>query len=54
MVKKSGYRRYSAVFKREQVVRVMRGEIAAAELSRELGVVRAVLPNSPRQSETVP
>jgi transposase len=42
MAKTSGYRRYSAEFKREQVERVMRGEITAAELSRELGVARSL------------
>jgi transposase len=43
MAKTSGYRRYSAEFKREQVERVMRGEITAAELSRELGVARSLI-----------
>ena len=35
------YKRYSAEFKREQVERVLRGEVTAAELSRELGVARS-------------
>ena len=35
------YRRYSAEFKREQVERVLRGEVTAAELSRELGIARS-------------
>ena len=43
MAKTSGYRRYHAEFKLEQVERVMRGEITAAELSRELGVARSLI-----------
>jgi transposase InsO family protein len=43
MAKTSGYRRYSAEFNREQVERAMRGEITAAELSRELGVARSLI-----------
>jgi transposase-like protein len=35
------YKRSSAEFKREQVERVLRGEVTAAELSRELGVARS-------------
>jgi len=35
------YKRYSAEFKREQVERVLRGELTAAELSRELGIARS-------------
>lgn len=38
------YKRYSAEFKREQIERVLRGEITAAELSRELGIARSQLP----------
>ena len=35
------YKRYSAEFKREQIERVLREEITAAELSRELGIARS-------------
>lgn len=38
-----GYRRYSAEFKREQIERILRGELTAAELSRELGVARSLI-----------
>ena len=38
---RKGYRRYSAEFKREQVERVVRGELTIAELSRELGISKA-------------
>ena len=35
------HRRYSAECKREQVERVLRGEVTAAALSRELGIARS-------------
>jgi transposase len=35
------YKRYSAEFKREQIERVLREEVTAAELSRELGIARS-------------
>jgi transposase-like protein len=41
VARSEGYRRYSAEFKREQVDRILRGEVTAAELSRELGVARS-------------
>lgn len=37
------YRRYTAEFKREQIERILRGEVTAAELSRELGIARSQL-----------
>ena len=37
------YKRFSAEFKREQVERILRGEVTAAELSRELGIARSQL-----------
>jgi len=36
------YRRYTAAFKREQIERVLRGDVTAAELSRELGIARSM------------
>lgn len=41
--KADGRRIFSAEFKKEQVARVQRGELSAAELSRELGVQRTVV-----------
>ena len=41
--KADGRRIFSAEFKREQVARVQRGELSAAELSRELSVQRTVV-----------
>jgi transposase len=41
--KADGRRIYSAEFKREQLARLERGELSAAELSRELGVSRSLL-----------
>ena len=41
--KADGRRIFSAEFKREQVGRVQRGELSAAELSRELDVQRTVV-----------
>lgn len=38
-----GRRLFTAEFKREQVDRVLRGEITASELSRELGVARSLI-----------
>ena len=43
MAKGPGYRRYGAEFKRDQVERIVRGEVTAAELSRELGVARSLI-----------
>ena len=43
VTRSGGYRRHSAEFKREQVERILRGEINAAELSRELGVARSLI-----------
>lgn len=37
------YQRFPAEFKREQVERILRGEVTAAELSRELGVGRTLI-----------
>jgi transposase len=36
-------RSYSAEFKRAQIERLLRGEVTAAELSRELGVARSLI-----------
>ena len=36
-----GRRLFTAEFKREQVDRILRGEVTASELSRELGVARS-------------
>lgn len=38
-----GRRLFSPEFKREQVARLVRGEVAISELSRELGISRSVL-----------
>lgn len=38
-----GRRLFSPAFKREQVGRLLRGEVTLAELSRELGISRSVL-----------
>ena len=38
-----GRRLFTAEFKRQQVDRLMRGEVTASELSRELGVARALI-----------
>lgn len=38
-----GRRLFTAEFKRQQVDRVLRGEIAAAELSRDLGIARSLV-----------
>lgn len=38
------YQRYPAEFKREQIERILRGEVTAAELSRELGARRRSTP----------
>ncbi|MBL8998226.1 MAG: transposase [Gemmatimonadetes bacterium] len=37
------HRQYPAEFKREQIERILRGEVTAAELSRELGVRRTLI-----------
>ena len=39
----SGRRLYTAEFKRQQIERIERGEISAAELSRELGIARSLI-----------
>lgn len=41
--KADGRRIYTAEFKREQIERVVRGEVTIAELSREIGVSRNLL-----------
>jgi transposase-like protein len=38
-----GRRLFTAEFKREQVDRILKGEITASELSRELGVARSLI-----------
>jgi len=38
-----GRRLFTAEFKREQVDRILRGEVTASELSRELGVARSLI-----------
>jgi len=38
-----GRRLFSPAFKREQVARLLRGEVTISELSRELGISRSVL-----------
>lgn len=38
-----GRRLFTAEFKRQQVDRVLKGEVTAAELSRELGVARSLV-----------
>ena len=43
VAKGEGYRRYTGEFKREQVERILRGEVTAAELARELGVARSLI-----------
>ena len=40
---RNGRRLYTAEFKRQQVERIERGEITAAELSRELGIARSLI-----------
>ena len=39
----TGRRQYTAEFKRQQVERIERGEVTAAELSRELGIARSLI-----------
>ena len=41
--KADGQRIFSAEFKRQQIERVLRGELTISELSRELGIARALL-----------
>ena len=38
-----GRRLFTAEFKREQIDRVLRGEVTVAELSRELGISRSLI-----------
>jgi transposase len=38
-----GRRLFTAEFKREQVDRILKGEVTASELSRELGVARSLI-----------
>src|SRR2546425_4181470 len=38
-----GRRLFTAEFKREQIDRVLRGEVTVAELSRELGITRSLI-----------
>ena len=38
----NGRRLYTAEFKREQVNRILRGEVTVAELSREMGIEQSV------------
>lgn len=38
-----GRRLFTAEFKRAQIDRILRGEITASELSRELGVARSLI-----------
>jgi transposase-like protein len=38
-----GRRLFTAAFKREQIDRVLRGELAVSELSRELGISRGLI-----------
>ena len=38
-----GRRLYTAEFKRSQIERILKGEITASELSRELGVARSLI-----------
>jgi len=38
-----GRRLFTAEFKREQIDRVLRGELTASELSRELGIARSLV-----------
>lgn len=40
---KNGRRLYTPEFKRQQVERILRGEVSAAELSRELDVSRSLI-----------
>jgi transposase len=40
---RNGRRRYTPEFKRQQVERILRGEVSAAELSRELDVSRSLI-----------
>ena len=46
-----GRRMYTAEFKREQVQRILKGEISLSELSRELGISRALLSRWKQLSE---
>ena len=41
--KKDGRRIFTDKFKREQIGRVLRGELTVAELSRKLGIARSLL-----------
>ena len=41
--KSDGRRIFTAEFKREQIGRVLRGELTLAELSRKLGIARSLL-----------
>jgi transposase len=41
--KADGRRIYTPEFKREQISRVLRGELTVAELSRELGIARSLI-----------
>lgn len=41
--KSDGRRIFTAEFKREQIGRVLRGELSLAELSRKLGIARSLL-----------
>src|SRR5512132_1514172 len=38
-----GRRLFTAEFKRQQIDRILKGEVTAAELSRELGVARSLI-----------
>ena len=46
----NGRRLYTAEFKRQQVERVEREAISAAELSRELGIARSLVQSRPVRS----
>ena len=54
--KSDGRRIFPAEFKREQIGRVLRGELTLAELSRKLGIARSLLQRwkrlMPRVAET--
>jgi transposase len=41
--KADGRRIFTAAFKREQIARVLRGELTLAQLSRKLGIARGLL-----------
>ena len=41
--KSDGRRIYTAEFKREQIARVLRGDVTIAELGRKLGIARGLL-----------